>query len=105
MRSLAMLSTLKTLWSRLLGGGRGAASEEAGFETVEYEGYRIRPAPYAAAAGYQTAGVIEKDAPDGVKEHRFVRAETHPTRDAAAEFAIVKAKQIIDQQGDRLFAS
>jgi hypothetical protein len=72
-------------------------------DAVDYEGYRIRPAPYEANGGYQTAGVIEKDSPDGVKEHRFVRAETHPSRDAAVAFSIAKGKQIVDQQGDRVF--
>ncbi|HEY7384130.1 MAG TPA: HlyU family transcriptional regulator [Beijerinckiaceae bacterium] len=97
-----MVSIFKSLWQRLAGGAGGAA-QEAAFEPVEYGGYRIRPAPYAAGAGYQTAGVIEKDFPEGVKEHRFVRAETHPSRDDAITFSITKAKQIIDQQGDRIF--
>jgi hypothetical protein len=48
-------------------------------------------------------GIIEKDAPDGVKEHRFVRADTHPNRDDAIDFTISKAKQMIDMQGDRIF--
>jgi hypothetical protein len=37
-----------------------------------------------------------------VKEHHFIRAETHGTKDAADAFSILKAKQIIDEQGDRL---
>jgi hypothetical protein len=96
--------SLKAIWSRLVGGGGGVAAEEPRREAVEYKGYRIRPAPYPAAGGYQTCGVIEKDAPDGaVKEHRYVRAETHPSADDAAAFAIAKGRQIIDQQGDRVF--
>jgi hypothetical protein len=95
-----MISMLKSLWSRL--GGAGAPAEEKR-EAVEYKGYRIRPAPYAAASGFQTAGVIEKDFPEGPKEHRFIRAETHPTADEAASFALAKGKQIIDQQGERMF--
>ena len=98
-----MVSIFKAIWSRLAGGGGGAASEAPPMEAVEYKGYRIRPAPYAAPGGYQTAGVIEKDSSDGVKEHRFIRAETHPSRDDAAAFAIQKGRQIIDQQGDRVF--
>ena len=39
-----------------------------------------------------------------VKEHRFIRAELHPTREAAIAFSIAKARQIIDEQGERLFA-
>ena len=42
--------------------------------------------------------------PDGVKEHRFIRAETYSNRDDAITFTISKAKQIIDQQGDRIFS-
>jgi hypothetical protein len=98
----AMLSKLKAAWSRLAGGG-GGASDGPAIPAVEYKGYRIRPAPYRANDQYQTAGVIEKDTPEGVKEHRFVRADTYPNRDDAIAFTISKAKQIIDQQGDRIF--
>ena len=49
------------------------------------------------------AGIIEKDAPDGIKKHRFVRADTHQNWDDAINFTISKAKQIIDMQGDRMF--
>ena len=91
-------------FSRLFGGSKGeAAASEAPGEAVEYKGFRIRPAPYSAKGGYQTAGVIEKDFEAGMKEHRFVRAETHPSKDEAAAFAIAKGKQIIDEQGDRVF--
>jgi hypothetical protein len=96
-----MLSTFKALWTRLAG-DKGSA-EASSFEAVEYNGYRIRPAPYQAGAGYQTAGIIEKDFADGMKEYRFVRAETHPSLEAAAAFALAKGRQIVDEQGDRLF--
>jgi|SRR5215470_8577960 len=95
-----MFAKLKEVLGRLAGG----AGEEPAAEPVEYKGYRIRPAPYRNNGHFQTAGVIEKDDPQGVKTHRFVRADTHPTREGAIEFAISKAKQIIDLQGDRMFA-
>jgi hypothetical protein len=97
-----MLSALKSWFGRLAGGGAGTAPEAAG-EPVEYKGYRIRPAPYSAEGGYQTAGVIEKDGESGPREHRFVRAERHPSKDEALAFSVAKAKQIIDQQGERIF--
>jgi hypothetical protein len=90
---------LKALWSRLTGGGGAEPAAEA----VEYNGYRIRPAPYPSKGAYQTAGTIEKEIGGELTEHRFIRAETHPSRDQAIEFSIAKAKQIIDEQGDRIF--
>jgi hypothetical protein len=95
-----MFEKLKAAWTRLAERSGAVEPTEA---TIEYKGYRIRPAPYRTDGVYQTAGVIEKDATDGVKQHRFVRADTHQTRDAAVAFTISKAKQIIDLQGDRIF--
>jgi len=34
-----------------------------------------------------------------------VRADTHPSREDAIAFSVSKAKQMIDLQGDRIFAS
>lgn len=96
------MAFLKDLWSKLAGGGAGPAQEAAG-EPVEYNGYRIIPEPFKEDGQYQTAGRIQKDFPDGTKEHRFVRAEKHPGREDALAFAVVKGRQIIDSQGDRIF--
>jgi hypothetical protein len=97
-----MLSRLKAAWSRLVGGA--GAYDTSAIAAVEYKGYRIRPTPYRSNGQYQTAGTIEKQTPEGVKEHRFVRADTYHSRDDAIAFTVSKAKQIIDQQGDRIFA-
>ena len=51
------------------------------------------------------AGVIIKQSDDGPLERTFLRADTFPSRDEAIEFSVRKAKQIIDEQGARLFAS
>lgn len=98
-----MLEGIKAAWTRLTGGPASRASTETAAPPVEYKGYRIRPTPYATNGLYQTAGTIERDTPDGVKEHRFIRADTHQNRDDAIEFTISKAKQMIDLQGDRMF--
>ena len=96
-----MASGLKALWHRLLGGS--GAGTETGEDTVDYNGYRIHPAPYPSKGQYQTCGIIRKEVAGETKEHRFVRAETHPSREGAVAFSISKAKQLIDEQGDRLF--
>ena len=88
-------------FSRLFGGGKASAAAPA--EAVEYNGFRIRPAPFREGGQFQTAGVIEKDFPDGMKEHHFVRAEKHGSRDEAVAFALTKGRQIIDERGDKVF--
>jgi hypothetical protein len=93
---------VKGILGRLFGGG-GDSGEEAPGEAVEYKGFRIRPAPYRTEGQFQTAGVIEKDFPDGMKEHRFVRAEKHASKGDAVAFTVTKGQQIIDESGDRLF--
>jgi len=90
------------LFGRLFGKGGGDAPAS---EAVEHEGFRIRPEPYAADGQFQTAGTIEKDFPDGVRTHRFVRAEKHANREAAIAFSLTKGRQIIDERGDRIFDS
>lgn len=83
--------------------GPGGAEKTAA--AVEYEGYTIQPAPKSQGGQFLTAGVISKAFPDGVREHRFIRADTHTSHDAACEHAVFKARQIIDEQGDKLFSN
>src|SRR5262249_34199975 len=99
-----MFSKLKAAWSRLAG-GQGRESDGPPAPAVEYKGYRIRPTPYRTNGVYQTAGIIEKDTPEGVKEHRFIRADTHQGREDAIASATSKATQIIDLHGARTFES
>ncbi len=59
--------------------------------------------PRQQGSQWLTAGVIQKQFADEVKEHRFIRADNHSTKDDADAFSIGKAKQIIDELGDKLF--
>ena len=90
---------------RLVGGG----GDEGGlkpprFPAEDYNGYAITPDPTRKEGGWLTSGLIVKETAEGRKEHRFIRADTHASEDEAARFSITKAKQIIDQQGERLFS-
>ena len=98
---MGILDTLRGLF----GGGAGRAGVEAVGEPVEYNGYTIQPAPQRQSSGWNTAGVIRKEFPDGMREHRFVRVDTHTSKDDAVAFSVLKARQIIDEQGERLFRS
>ena len=100
-----MASMLSGFLRRLTGGGdTDAAAPGARGPAVAYEGYAIHAIPRRQGSQWLTAGLIAKEFPDGVKEHHFVRAETHASQDDAKAFAVLKAKQIIDERGDKLFA-
>ncbi len=98
-----MASKLGGFFRRLTGADSEAAAPQPRGPAVEYEGYAIQAIPRRQGSQWLTAGLITKDFPDGVKEHHFVRAETHPGQDEARAFAVLKAKQIIDERGDKLF--
>lgn len=93
-----------SFFKKLFGGGMTAepAAEPAG-ATVEYKGFLITPKPYKAGSEYQTAGLITKDIDGARKEHSYIRAERHPSYDAALDYSLMKGKQIVDQMGDRVF--
>lgn len=88
---------------RLFGGGAAADAPAKPARVAEHEGYVIRATPFQESGQWQTCGMISKDIGGELKEHRFIRADRFPSQEMAADHAIVKAKQIIDQQGDRLF--
>ncbi len=98
-----MVSKLTGFLRRLTGGGEDDTAPAPSGPAVDYEGYAIHPAPRRQGSQWLTAGLIAKEYPDGVKEHHFIRAETHASQDDAQAFALVKARQIIDERGDRLF--
>jgi hypothetical protein len=97
------------LIKKLFGGGaaRGEAAAAAPdrSQAVEYKGFVIIPAPRPHGGQYLTAALIEKEDAGGAKRvHELVRADTHASPDAAGSFAIQKARQVIDEQGERIFA-
>lgn len=94
-----------SFWKSLFGGGEAkpAAGTPTTARSVEHNGFRIAAQPYVEAGQYQLAGTISKEVGGVLKEHRFVRADRFAAAEDAAEMAIVKGRQIIDQQGERIF--
>ena len=93
-----------SFWKSLFGGG-ASESEAKPSDPVDYNGFTIRAAPYKAEGQYQTAGTITKDVGGVVKEHKFIRADRHASYEDAVSFSLSKARQIVDQQGERMFSS
>lgn len=92
-----------SFWKKLFGGGGGGAGEEAAGEPVEHKGFLIRPTPFTEGGQYQTCGIITKEIGGEVKEHRFIRADRFASKDDAIDVTLRKARQIIDEQGERIF--
>lgn len=93
-------------FAKFLGGLMGAGGEASSGPTgvkVEYQGFAIRPDPKREGSQWRLGGVITKDFAGEIKKHAFVRADTFGAKEDADSFSIVKAKQIIDEQGDNLF--
>lgn len=91
-----------SFWKNLFGGS--ATPNAAPARTEEYKGFTIAPAPFIEVGQYQLAGTITKQVDGTLKEHKFVRADRFSSAEDAVEFTLVKARQIIDQQGDKVFS-
>lgn len=83
--------------------GGGGAKAEAPAPTSEHEGFTIRATPFQEGGQWQLCGVIEKEIGGEVKSHRFIRADRFAGRDDAVEMTFMKARQIIDQSGEKVF--
>jgi len=93
-----------SFFRKLFGGGAAAAPPaEAPAASEEHAGFRLTATPYQEGGQWQMCGVIEKDIGGETKTHRFVRADRFGGRDEAASFTLVKARQIVDQLGDKVF--
>ncbi len=86
-------------FSRLFGGG----SEAAPSASVEHKGVTITPTPIAEGGQFRLSAALTKTIGDEEKTHRLIRADVLQSKEQAEEFAIRKAKQVIDEQGDSLF--
>ncbi|MFK5979685.1 MAG: HlyU family transcriptional regulator [Rhizobiaceae bacterium] len=93
------MSILKWLF-----GGKSSAAEELQ-ASVEHEGYTITPSPINEGGQYRLCGVISKNIDGELREHRLIRADLLPSINEANEFTIRKAKQAINEQGDRIFST
>ena len=95
------MSLLKSLF-----GGRekpAAESTPAVARDMEHNGFVVQATPYKEAGQYQTSGTVSKLV-DGVrKEHKFIRADRFASLDEAVDCALSKGRQMVDEQGERLF--
>jgi hypothetical protein len=90
-----------SLLSRLFGGGGGPAKPRHASET--YKDFTITPDPAREGPRFRLRARIEKEIAGETKTHVMIRADTFEDEDSAAAASLGKARQMIDEQGDRLF--
>lgn len=90
-----------SILSRLFG-GRGKSETRAEVSET-YKDFRIIAAPHSDNEGYRVGARIEKEVGGEVKVHHLLRADTLRSLEEAETFSIRKAKQVIDEQGERIF--
>lgn len=99
-----MTMGLGTMLGKLFGStGEAGAASASEAEPVEHDGYTIVPAPIKEGGQYRTAGRIERDIDGQRRSAGFIRADNHADRQAAIDHTVAKARQIIAEQGERLF--
>ena len=85
-----------SLLSKLFGGAGGKDSAEP----IDYNGFAITAEPISEGGQHRIAARIAK----GGQEHHLIRADMFSDAQSAAEASIAKAKQMIDEQGERIFS-
>ncbi|KIC46694.1 hypothetical protein RA28_02665 [Ruegeria sp. ANG-S4] len=87
-----------SLFSKLFGGGEKSAPEP-----VSYKGFEIFPDLMAEGRKFRLLARIEKTIDGDRKTYSVIRADVFDSREQAESFSIAKAKQVIDEQGERIF--
>jgi hypothetical protein len=95
------MSFLKRLFG--LGGETSSDQPAASTEPVEHKGFTIQATPFKSDGQYQTCALVTKEVDGEVKQHRLVRADRFASLDDAVDVSHRKARQMIDEQGDRIF--
>ena len=80
----------------------GAAQTTETSEPVEYKGFKIEALPLDEGGKYRTAGYISGDLDGENKRVQFIRADENTNRQLAVDHSFTKARQIIDEQGEKL---
>lgn len=91
-----------SFFSRLFG-GKQTEDTRTEIEPEEYKGYLIYAEPQRNGGQWQTMGRITKQVDGVIKEHEFIRADTHSSEEEATTFTLRKARQIIDEVSDSMF--
>jgi hypothetical protein len=89
---------------RLFGGGGAGSGAGSKALTEDYKGYRITATPVAEGTTFRVCATIEREIEGETRTHKLIRADTVQGQDEAEAACFRKAKQVIDEQGERIFS-
>lgn len=88
----------------LFSGGSASKPPQAANAPDRYKDCLIYAEPISEGGQWRLAGRIVKGEGDAAKEHKFIRADIFANREEVEAMTLRKARQIIEEQGDRLFS-
>ncbi|WP_417523518.1 HlyU family transcriptional regulator [Marinovum sp.] len=92
-----------SLLKKLFGGGSASKPAKDEAQPEEHNGFLIYPAPVKQTGGYRIGARIEKEIDGSLKTHELIRADIVSDPQEAERMSLLKARQVIDEQGERLF--
>ena len=92
-----------SLFGKLFGGEKGPAAPAGPDGEEDYNGFTLRATLMKQGSEYGLAGEVEKIVGGETRTHRFIRADRFTDKDAAVAAALRKARQLVDEQGEKLF--
>ncbi len=95
-----------SFFSKLFGGGNKETvpEDDKTLDQESYKGFLIKAIEMRVGSEYQLAGTIEKEIGGELKSYKFVRADRMGSKDDLISMALGKGRQIIDEQGDKIFS-
>lgn len=94
-----------SFFKKLFGGG-SANAEPQGDKVMgeeSYKGFLIKAIEMKAGGELQLAGLIEKEIGGELKSYRYIRAERMSSREDLVALALMKGRQIVDEQGEQIY--
>jgi hypothetical protein len=92
-----------SLLSRLFGGGGSGGPAKPRHAPETHKGFTITPDPLKEGPRYRVRAHVTKEIDGQTRTHTLIRADTLEDEGTAAATSVNKARQMIDEQGERLF--
>jgi hypothetical protein len=95
-----------SFWKTLFGGSPSpkAAMEPEPVAEESYKGFTVKALIMHVGGEYQLAGRIEKEVDGELRVHKFIRADRMSSKEDVVSLSLAKGRQIVDEQGERMFA-